>query len=1019
VPLPIKNFPESDHLLSLDSEELTWVRKKLFGSNQLAFAIMLKYFQIVGHYPINTTMIPESLTTILASQLNTTQEPLGSFDWRGITAKRFRQEIRHYLGYRKAKARDKENLMVWLIEKVLSQAPTLAQCYEKVVQYFRDEKLEPIASQALERHVRSAYARFEKQFFADVTTHLSTQSKNAIDTLLQGENDEPDEKDNSTILLEDIKFKHVKKDITGHKLKQINFEIDKVKRLQQIGLPNTLFNTVSRKLILKYYERIATELPSEINKHAPEPRYAMMASFCHIQSQKLTDSLADVFIQLIHKMKTSAESFVTNEIVSDVKCVNGKFDILYLLSSTAAEKPKGIIQHEIYPHVSQETLRDLAKELQSKGNWYQTKVQFKIRSLYSHASRRILLTLLNTFHFCSNNPECNVLLQAIDYIKQHQEGDAKYYPDQGNVPIKNVISSKWHAMVIETDDTSKNHGSSKEQKQKINRLNYEVAVLEELREKLRCKAIWIEGAYRYRDPDEDLPHDFNSCREYYYQTLNLPIDAAEFITLLKENVSQNLQSLNDNLLTNKKVKIVDKDGGRIKISPSEPQAEPKNIKELQRAINRRWSTINLIDILKETDLRIGFSDHFHTLASRATIHSELLRKRLLLSLYAIGSNAGLKRISAANADSNYSDLRYIKRKFMNAANVRAAIVQIVNEILAIRDPLIWGIATTGCACDSTQVSSWDQNLMTEWHTRYHGRGVMIYWHVDTRSTCIYSQLKTCSSSEVGAMIQGVLKHATTMDLQKGYVDTHGQSTIGFAISHLLHFDLLPRLKNINKQKLYGVDPHDKTTYGNLSPILKETINWKIIKENYDEIVKYIAALKIGTVEPDVLIKRFSKDNYNHPVYKALTELGKAVKTIFLCRYLSSEELRIEIHEALNVVERLNSIMGFIFYGKLGEISTNKQDDQELSVVCLHLLQVCMVYINTLLIQEILADPLWKTKLTPEDMRALSPLIHTHINPYGLFPLDLKQRLLIEEMIKTQVTRVSNAGIPPTVSEAAA
>jgi hypothetical protein len=108
-------------------------------------------------------------------------------------------------------------------------------------------------------------------------------------------------------------------------------------------------------------------------------------------------------------------------------------------------------------------------------------------------------------------------------------------------------------------------------------------------------------------------------------------------------------------------------------------------------------------------------------------------------------------------------------------------------------------------------------------------------------------------------------------------------------------------------------------------------------------------------------------------------------------------LRIEIHESLNVVERLNGIMGFIFYGKLGEISTNKKDDQELAVVSLHLLQVCMVYINTLIIQEVLSDPKWMNKLMPADMRALSPLIHAHINPYGLFPLDLAHRLVIEPL----------------------
>ena len=400
-------------------------------------------------------------------------------------------------------------------------------------------------------------------------------------------------------------------------------------------------------------------------------------------------------------------------------------------------------------------------------------------------------------------------------------------------------------------------------------------------------------------------------------------------------------------------------------------------------------------MLKETDFRTGFTKQFHTVASREGLNHTQLIKRLLLCIYAIGSNTGLKRISSANKDASYSDLRYTKRRYINTANVKAAVVDVVNEILAIRDPKIWGDITVGCGCDSTQVGSWDQNLMAEWHVRYHKPGVMIYWHVDKNATCIYSQLKTCASSEVGSMIRGVLRHDTNMDMNKTYVDTHGQSTIGFAFSYLLNFDLLPRLKNLNKQKLYYSSVKHKNDYPHLKAILKSSINFDSMKENYDEVIKHAVALKIGTVDPDVLIKRFSKDNYSHPVYKALTEIGRAVKTIFLCKYLMSEELRIEIHEALNVVETLNSVMGFIFYGKLGEISTNLKDDQELAVACLHLIQVCMSHINTLIIQATLPESGLLNKLTSEDKRALTTLFHAHINPYGLFPLDLGQRLIIE------------------------
>jgi len=59
---------------------------------------------------------------------------------------------------------------------------------------------------------------------------------------------------------------------------------------------------------------------------------------------------------------------------------------------------------------------------------------------------------------------------------------------------------------------------------------------------------------------------------------------------------------------------------------------------------------------------------------------------------------------------------------------------------------------------------------------------------------------------------------------------------------------------------------------------------------------------------------------------------------------------------------------------------------------LHLLQLSMVYINTLMIQQIIEELGLKEQLTKEDKRALTPLIYEHVNPYGLFPLDLSTRL---------------------------
>ena len=94
----------------------------------------------------------------------------------------------------------------------------------------------------------------------------------------------------------------------------------------------------------------------------------------------------------------------------------------------------------------------------------------------------------------------------------------------------------------------------------------------------------------------------------------------------------------------------------------------------------------------------------------------------------------------------------------------------------------------------------------------------------------------------------------------------------------------------------------------------------------------------------------------------------------------------EIHEGLNVVENWNSANDFILYGRGGEIATNRVEDHEITVLALHLLQVSLVYINTLMIQRVLSESAWADRMTAENKRGLTPLVWGHVNnaAYGLF-----------------------------------
>lgn len=402
---------------------------------------------------------------------------------------------------------------------------------------------------------------------------------------------------------------------------------------------------------------------------------------------------------------------------------------------------------------------------------------------------------------------------------------------------------------------------------------------------------------------------------------------------------------------------------------------------------------SLLDVLKETALRTGLLDEFQSMASREILHRDEVHRRLLLCLHALGTNTGLKRLATSDLGVGYQELLSVRRRYIRKDVLRAAIARVVNATFEAREVAVWGEATTACASDSKKFGSWDQNLLTEWHVRYRGPGIMIYWHVDRKSAAIYSQVKRCSSSEVAAAIEGVLRHCTSMIVDRNYVDTHGQSEVAFAFCYLLGFDLLPRLKNINRQRLYLPTAGDAKLYPNIAPGLSSRpIQWDLVEQQYDEMVKFATALRLGTADAEAILSRFTRANLQHPTYAALAELGRAVKTIFLCRYLHDEDLRIEIHEGLNVVEHWNSANTFIFYGRSSEVASNRMDAQEQSLLCLHLLQQSLVYINTLMLQQVLRGKAWRKRLIIEDRRALTPLFYLHINPYGRFELDMETRL---------------------------
>jgi len=605
---------ELQRFWAVSSEEKVLINIKI-GIQKFFFVLTLKYYKHYGSFPNNSEAIPYDLLNYGYNQfgINVSSEELKNLFLNTRNYNRYKLEIRDFLGVSLLKGNTHKKVLIHL-HKLVFETRKEEKLKAELKLYLKQHKIELPTNEVMDNLIKTALNKFDNDLFTYINAKITQKHKVYIDkTLLLKDT-----------LTDETLLSLLKQDSGKSNRDSIAVEIDKLAIITPLSLNNSIIPENVSQDVLRFYKRkILSDTPEQIRARPENIRYPLIIIYCYLKQQDILDNLTDHLVNFIHKVKKT-ENKVESKLNSEIDKLSNVTDSLYQVAEVALERPMSIIQDAIYPVVSKEQIEAIIKaRYLFKG--LKQNVQSKVIKNYCTYYRKRIFDILANLDIKSKNTQ---LLLALELIKKYKNKKIEVYPTNETVAIDGLINAKEMEFICKIGD---------DKKVIVSRKDYEYAIFKVLRDKLKTKEAWIVGAFKYRDPECDIPKYFDDNKEYYYGILNQPLSVNEFNKSLKNKLSSAIINFDINLPKNKYVEITKrKNKPWIKLTPSPEQAKPLNLDKLKDSIIAKWKVISLLDVLKEVDLRENITNCFNSSGNREIISREEIQKRLILCLFGIG-----------------------------------------------------------------------------------------------------------------------------------------------------------------------------------------------------------------------------------------------------------------------------------------------------------------------------------------------------------------------------------------------
>lgn len=114
---------------------------------------------------------------------------------------------------------------------------------------------------------------------------------------------------------------------------------------------------------------------------------------------------------------------------------------------------------------------------------------------------------------------------------------------------------------------------------------------------------------------------------------------------------------------------------------------------------------------------------------------------------------------------------------------------------------------------------------------------------------------------------------------------------------------MPRIRSW--QDLHLFRPGAGHAYAHIDALFSGPIDWDLIAGHLPDMLRVALSIKAGRLLPSAILRRLGTYSRKNRLYFAFRELGRAIRTRFLLRYIRSLDLRRTIGAATNKSEHFN------------------------------------------------------------------------------------------------------------------